>query len=58
MMGQSVYLKQVRSLAKILFRKFFWTRSDLTAVLGIKGRVDTINGTSEAFFLPVISRPG
>lgn len=42
--GQSVYLKQVRSRAKILFRKFFGPRLDCYA--GIKGGADTVNGTS------------
>lgn len=42
--GKSVYLKQVRSLAKISFRKIFGPRLDCYA--GIKGRADTVNGTS------------
>jgi hypothetical protein len=43
--GQSVYLKQVRSLAKIFFRKIFGPRLDCYYA-GIKGRADTVNGTS------------
>ena len=42
--GKSVYLKQVRSLAKLFFRKNFGPRLDCYA--GVKGRVDTVNGTS------------
>jgi hypothetical protein len=45
--GKSVYLKQVRSLAiqRYSFGKFL--DPDLTAM--IKGRVDTVNGTSGHF---------
>jgi hypothetical protein len=45
-MAQSVYLKQVRSLAKILFRKNFGPPTRLDCYAGTKGRVDTVNGAS------------
>ncbi len=51
--GQSVYLKQVRSLAKMFFSETFWTPIRLLC-WDHKDRVDTVNGSSEAFSLPVM----
>ena len=42
-MAKSVYLKQVRSLA---IRTVIYFRKNLGPRLGIKGRADTVNGTS------------
>lgn len=41
----------------ILFGKFLDPDFDLTALLGYKGRADTVDGASKAFSFPVMSRP-
>jgi hypothetical protein len=45
-MAQSVYLKQVRSLAQNILSEIFWTPTRLDCYAGTKGRVDTVNGAS------------